>query len=411
MALLTMSRPSIHDLKIDRSIEPPATPKWWLFAGALILLLGVGVYLGFFRGDGALPVDTIRVASGKAVGSSGTVLNATGYVVARRSATVSSKVSGRIEEILVEEGDEVGDGAVLARLDPSNVKAALGLAEAQLAASKAAIGETSARLREAGLELQRIERLAQQGIASQSDLDSAQAAERSLTARIERLEAEVKVAASQVVLRRQDLQDLEIRAPFPGVVISKDAQPGEMISPVSAGGGFTRTGICTLVDMQSLEIEVDVNEAFINRVKTGQKVTAVLDAYTADRLPASVIAIVPSADRQKATVKVRIGFDRLEERILPEMGVKVSFQETGAEAIPTGGRQLRIPLECLSEEGEKAYVWVVDDGVVERRAIGVGAKSANDVVVRSGLRSGEVLVVNPPDKLEDGSLVVMNDEL
>jgi RND family efflux transporter MFP subunit len=254
-----------------------------------------------------------------------TSLNASGYVTARRSATVSSKVTGKVSEVLVEEGMKVEAGAVLARLDSSNVQASLRLAEAQLERARKSMEETKPNLEFANQELKRFTDLAARKAVSDSDLRRSEMEVKALDARLARQLAEIAVAEGEVAQWKQQLDDTIIRAPFGGVVTSKNAQPGEMISPMSVGG-FTRTGICTVVDMSSLEIEVDVNESHINRVQPGGRVEAALDAYPEWRIPAKVIAIIPTADRQKATVKVRIGFDQLDPRILPEMAVKVAFQ-------------------------------------------------------------------------------------
>jgi len=404
-----MVEANIHDLKIDRTGNRPKSPgSWPLGLLAMVIILGCLFFL-FLRPSNLTIVKTVLVEAVSRPLSGGTVLNATGYVTARRRATVSSKVSGKITEILVEEGDLVSEGQVVARLDPVNVMAILALAEAQLGASKASTDEIAVLLREAELNFERVTRLASEQIASQSDLDESKARVDSLKARLHRLTAEIEVAARQVALRRQELQDLEIQAPFSGVVISKDAQPGEVISPASAGSGFTRTGICTLVDMGSLEIEVDVNESFINRVSSKQPVTAVLDAYSDWKILAEVIAIVPSADRQKATVKVRIGFNELDARILPEMGVKVSFQEPSTGAPVESVRPyIMIPSSCLLDEGTRSYVWIVDDGKVEKRSIKVRSKDGNQVMIEAGVRAGENLVVDPPNTLENGSAVVVD---
>ena len=401
-----MAGGSIHDLKIEREPEVlrSSTP-WLLFAVLLILvLLGGGFWFGYR--DVPLEVATIRVESVSAGEAVDTVLNATGYVTARTSATVSSKVTGKIQEVLVEEGMRVANDQVLARLDPSNVRAVLNLVTAQWEASRAATDETAVLVAEAELDYSRTIRLAEEQIASQSDLDAARARLQSLRARLKRLESEVSVAESQVALNRQDLADLEIRAPFDGVVISKDAQPGEMISPVSAGSGFTRTGICTLVDMSSLEIEVDVNESYINRVEAGQPVVAVLDAYAAWQIPASVIAIVPSADRQKATVRVRIRFEALDPRILPDMGVKVSFQNPRSEPEETVNTPVvGLSTKCLWSHQQKDYVWVVAGGKVEKRAVKVRSRRGGQALVEAGVQAGEVLVVDPSETLQDGDSV------
>jgi len=249
-------------------------------------------------------------------------------------------------------------------------------------------------------------------VVSQAELDSAQAEVDSLAARQEAQEDEIVVADRRIDVWRQELSDREIRAPFDGVVVSKDAQPGEMVSPVSAGGGFTRTGVSTLVDMGSLEIEVDVNEAYIRRVEPGQRVEATLDAYPDWKIPARVIAIVPTADRQRATVRVRIGFDELDPRILPDMGVKVAFREpagdgaaTAPAAAGTAPRGVMIPAEALREDRGIDVVFVLEEGTVERRAVEVGDASGGDVTVLSGLSAGERVVVEGPDALADGGRV------
>ncbi len=255
-----------------------------------------------------------------------TVLNASGYVVPRRVATIASRVTGQVAEVRVEEGMRVEAGDVLATLDDTTARAELALATSRLETARRHETEVRIRHDEARRTLERTETLRAQRLASEAELDAATANAAALSARLSVAQSEVTNADNAVALARRHAEDTVIRAPFAGVVVSKNAQPGETISPMSSGG-FTRTGIATIVDMSSLEIEVDVNEAFINRVSDGQRVEAVLDAYPDWRIPARVISIVPTADRQKATVKVRISFDALDPRILPEMGVQVWFLE------------------------------------------------------------------------------------
>jgi RND family efflux transporter MFP subunit len=371
---------------------------------AIAILAGTWVWA---RRDPVAEV-TAAVATVPSGGASaaGAVLNASGYVTARRRATVSSKVTGKVLEVLVEEGQDVREGQVLARLDDAQVRAALRVAEAQLGAAERGAAEDEARLREAMLTLDRRRQLVKENVISKAELDSAQAEVESLRARIALARGQVEVARSQVGLQRTNLDDMVVRAPFTGVAISKDAQPGEMISPVSAGGGFTRTGICTIVDMSSLEIEVDVNEQFINRVFPKQPVEAVLDAYPDWQIPAHVITTVPSADRQKSTVRVRIGFDALDPRILPDMGVKTSFLAERAEqsAVPERPRIL-VPKAAVRNSDGAPVVLVVRDERVERRAVKVGAEDDGQVEIASGLSVGERVVVQGPATLTDGSRV------
>jgi len=360
------------------------------------------------------PEVTTVVAREVRLDQEATVLNASGYVTARRQATISSKVTGRVLEVLVEEGMEVEEGQLMARLDDSNARVSLGLAEAELQAARGALNETDVRRNEAEVDLNRIKELVDRQVLSQAELDRAQAAFDSLVAHIEQQRTQIEVAAQRVTIWQQEIDDRTIRAPFAGVVISKNAQPGEMISPLSAGGAFTRTGIATVVDMTSLEIEVDVNESYINRVRAGQAVEATLDAYSDWQIPAHVIAIVPTADRQRATVRVRIGFEALDPRILPDMGVKVAFRET---AVQPGGAQagegqaasprpgVVVPPGAVRKDGGQDIVYVVRDDVVDRRAVTLGDPVDQDVLIMSGLAAGERVVIEGPVDLADGDLV------
>lgn len=340
------------------------------------------------------------------------MLNASGYVTARRRATVSSKITGKVLEVHVEEGMAVRAGQVLARLDDRTARASLALAEAELEAARRVVTESEVRLAEAERTLARRAQLLAEGLVGQADVDSAQAEVDSYRARIAAAREQVRVAERAVELRRAELDDTIIRAPFSGVAISKDAQPGEMVSPISAGGGFTRTGICTIVDMSSLEIEVDVNEAYITRVQPGQPVTAVLDAYPDWRIPARVITTVPAADRQKATVLVRIAFERLDPRILPDMGVKVSFLKAADAGRPdaasaTSRSRLFVPRSAVRTGPGGDLVFVVRDDRVERRPVKLGVLDGNLVEVVSGLAAGERIVVDGPSDLADGDRVVV----
>ena len=386
--------------------------KWLVIALVILLVAAGGWYWLSGQGAAVVQVAAATAATGGASGP-GAVLDASGYVTARRRATVSSKVTGKVVEIFVEEGQSVREGQVLARLDDSQVRAGLSLAEAQLAAAEKGFAEDQARLREAERNLDRRRRLFEENVVGRAEVDTAQSEVESLKARIAFSQQQVAVAEAQVNVRKTDLADMVVRAPFSGVAISKDAQPGEMISPVSAGGGFTRTGIGTIVDMSSLEIEVDVNESFINRVSPGQKVNAVLDAYPDWQIPAFVITTVPSADRQKATVRVRIGFAEragpgkaLDPRILPDMGVKVSFlreEDPKVDGAPVA--RVRVPAGAVRRVDGRTVVFVLRDDHVERRAITTGSENGGQVDVLSGLTVGERVVIEGPETLADGDPV------
>ncbi|HUR35557.1 MAG TPA: efflux RND transporter periplasmic adaptor subunit, partial [Vicinamibacterales bacterium] len=325
---MTNLKDDLASLRIDHSARAGGGRRGvWVALAVVAAVLAVGGWLWSKR-VAAAPVTTAAVVARSGAGAApGAVLNASGYVTARRRATVSAKVTGKVLEVFVEEGKAVRAGQVLARLDDSQVRAALSVTQAQLESARRGAAEDEARLRSAELTLGRLEQLVKEQVVGKAELDTARAEVDSLKARIAMAQQQVRVAESLVTQRQTDLADMTVRAPFDGVAISKDAQPGEMISPISAGGGFTRSGIATIVDMSSLEIEVDVSEVYINRVRPGQPVDAVLDAYKDWQIPGHVITTVPSADRQKATVRVRIGFDKLDPKILPDMGVKVAFFE------------------------------------------------------------------------------------
>jgi RND family efflux transporter MFP subunit len=324
---------------------------------------------------------------------------------------VSSKVTGKVMDVLIEEGHPVKAGQVLAHLDDTQPRAALALAEAQLASSRKAAAEDEAKLQQAELTLGRRQQLLKEKVVGKAELDEAQSNVDTLKARIAYTQQQIGVAESQVRLQQTNLTDMVVRAPFSGVVISKDAQPGEMISPVSAGGGFTRTGIGTIVDMSSLEVEVDVNETYINRVEDKQPVTAVLNAYPDWQIPAHVITTVPKADRQKATVLVRIGFEQLDPRILPDMGVKVTFmKQAAAEADNAARPTLLVPKTAVKVENNQSYAYIVKDGIVDRRAIRTAGTDGDRVEVIAGLASGDRVILAPASGLASGATVVSKGE-
>ncbi len=399
-----MSPPAhpLEDLRIDRGGEDDDQPRrrirLWV---AFLIVLAVAAAGYWFWRRSAIPVEVYSARQVDAIGPR-VSLNASGYVTARREATVSSKITGRVVVVRLEEGQHVREGDELARLDDSNVRANLGLAEAQLAAAQSTLAETSVWLENAERELRRTSSLATNGIATEAELDRTQAEYRARRAQLDRLRTEVEVARREVDVWRQQVEDTVIRAPFAGIVTVKNAQPGEMISPISAGGGFTRTGICTIVDMDSLEIEVDVNESYINRVRPGQPVEATLDAYPDWRIPAKVIAIIPTADRDKSTVKVRLGFEKLDPRVLPEMAVKVAFREMdGASAPPA----IAFPKTAVQQVAGVDVVFVAKDGRAVQRAVTLGLSRGDDALALSGVTNGEAVVIRALRPLRDGARV------
>jgi RND family efflux transporter MFP subunit len=398
-----MNTTKLEQLRIERKTQTEASGagRWWWLLAIIVVVLAFVAWT-FAGRNTALAVATAPATRVNSESVS-TVLNASGYVSARRQATVSSEVTGKVVEVLIEEGMTVLEGEVLARLDDANIRASYDLAQAQLEASRSSLAETEALLKEANANLERTENLVRRELASLAELDRAKALAGSLEAQLARRQADIEVSARHRTVWREQLDDTVIRAPFNGVVVAKNAQPGEMISPVSAGGGFTRTGIGTIVDMDSLEIEIDVNEAYINRVSAGQKVLATLDAYPDWNIPCTVIAIIPTADRQRATVEVRAGYDELDPRILPDMGVKVEFQDSvRAEA---GKTRVAIPLSALNDDDGTSIVFVLSGTRVERRAVSVAERRDGEAFLEAGLNVGERVVINAPSGLADGTVV------
>src|SRR5437667_8584620 len=395
---------TLDDLRIERKPKSSSRSGTWLAIVIVIAVAVIAVASRWLTRPKALQVRTVLAREAATTGTERTVLNASGYVTARRAATVSSKVTGKVIEVLIDEGMKVQEDQVLARLDDTNVKASLRLAQAQSESAISSLEETRVRIKEAEQELRRISDLLKNKIATQADLDHAEASALSLKAKLEQQRADVTVAERQVAAWQQQEEDTVIRAPFAGVVTSKNAQPGEMISPISAGGGFTRTGICTIVDMTSLEIEIDVNESYINRVESGQPVEATLDAYPEWKIPCKVIAIIPTADRQKSTVKVRVGFVKLDPRILPEMSVKVGFRDSGVSG-SVAARTVTLPKSAVQQQEGRDVVLVVQNGHAERRAVTISSSLNDEVSVSAGVAAGERVIIDPPQSLADGSAV------
>lgn len=398
----------LAQLRLNRAPEPESSRPghWWIFAGvAALAVLGTGAWLLFGR-ENAVPVR-IAIAQ-ESVGSSGasgaSLLDASGYVVARRQATVSSKITGKVLEVLIEEGQHVAGNEVLARLDDSNSRARLQQASAQIAQSQATLQAAETALNDAQPIYKREEQIRARALISAQDFDAAKATYNAAAAAFAVAQRSVAVARATLEVARREEDDTVVRAPFAGIVTVKAAQPGEMVSPVSAGGGFTRTGIGTVVDMDSLEVEVDVNENFINRVRSGQPVTIRLNAYPDWEMPGEVIAIIPTADRTKATVKVRVGFKHRDARILPEMGARVSFLENAAlgGAQAPEQRAILVAPEAVQVNGDTGSVFVLHADKVEQRTVKLGAQSAQGQIVLSGVAVGAKLAIAVNGKLSDG---------
>jgi HlyD family secretion protein len=378
-----------------------------IFFGLLVVFGGIaGAVYAFWNQKPVVEVTTVHKPAG--AGGREALLNASGYVTPRRRATIAAKITGRVTGVFFDEGTRVQEGQLLATLDDSDTKKALDSARADKDSAQAAIADYEVQLRNARIALRRAEQLQKAGVQTQEQLDNARTNADSLQAKIDLAKAQVAASDSRILVAQQAVDNCTIRAPFAGIVVSKDAQIGEMVSPISAGGGFTRTGIATIVDMNSNEIEVDVNESYISRVKDGQPVTAILDAYPDWEIPSRVRTIIPSADRQKATVKVRISFLKLDPRILPDMGIKVTF--LGAEPEKKSGAEAARPLvsqSAVRDDGGKKIVFLLKNDRLERRAVTVGGNRGSDTEIIAGLAVGDTVVAKGPDDLHDGQVVAI----
>jgi RND family efflux transporter MFP subunit len=400
----------LKELRIDRNAPPARGPsrKRWVFvaiaAGLLAVLAGSWVVFGR---DNAVEVQTADVtALGNGGGSSAAVLDATGYVVARRMATVSAKITGKVREVLIEEGQKVKAGQILATLDPVDADAERALASSQVGAAESQITMVQAQLKEAEANVVRLNGLVKQQLIAKAQYDQAIAERDALRAQLLTAQRNAKVAGGRLRITEQGVDNTIVRAPFAGVIIAKAAQPGEIVSPMSAGGGFTRTGIGTIVDMDSLEVEVEVGEAFIGRVKADMPTQTMLNAYPDWKIPGHVIAIIPAADRGKATVKVRVSMNQRDDRIVPDMGARVSFLESAPpKDAATRKPTVLAPSSAIVQRDGQDVAFVVVDDKVAQRPVKLGRALGDDREVVDGLQGGDVVVIAPPEKLADGARI------
>jgi RND family efflux transporter MFP subunit len=404
---MTTSAELLNALKIDRNVAPPPSRKGlWIGLAVAGVVLVVGAVIALRAGKPVAVRTAEVVAIGTGGAASAAVLDASGYVVARRMATVSAKITGRVREVLIEEGQKVKEGQVLARLDPVDAEAQRALSASQLAASESQIASVQAQLTQAEADAARLATLVQQSLVSRAQYEQALAQRDTLRAQLATARRNAQVAAASLRIADNGVDNTVVRAPFDGVIIAKAAQPGEIVSPLSAGGGFTRTGIGTLVDMESLEVEVEVGEAYIGRVKPGMPTQTALNAYPDWKIPGKVIAIIPAADRGKATVKVRVSLDaRGDPRIVPDMGARVSFLEEADAQQRNETMGVLVPAAAIVRRGDKDVAFVVSDGKVVERPLVLGRTLGDDRQVLHGLSAGEQVVLEPPETLADGMRV------
>jgi len=402
----------LDQLRIERPpVSPPRASNrlWWLLGiCAIVLGVAIGVWLFAFAAEGVPVQSTVAkaVASSGGVPAGGSLLDASGYVVALREATVSGKGIYKVDEVLVQEGQPIKRGEIMARLDDSNVRAALEQAIAQVTQYEATLAAAKLAAEDARPIFLRNQAQLAEGLISQETFDTSKSIYDAATAQVLVAQGNLTAARANVEVARRLEDDTIIRAPFDGVVTVKNAQPGEIVSPQYSGGG----GIAKIVDMDSLEVDVDVSENFITRVHAKQAATITLNAYPDWQIPAEVIAIIPTADRSKATVKVRVGFKQKDARVVPEMGARVSFLDEAPQGQSQAGASspaasVMVAPEAVQANGDSGTVFVIVDKKVERRAVRLGARTAEGQTILSGLAPGAVLAVGDLSKLSDGARV------
>jgi RND family efflux transporter MFP subunit len=402
----TAQMPDLSALRIDdRKRGGKPVGKWIGIVIIVLLILAAGLWGASLLKNRAPEVEVAPAISPNSAPAS-VLLNASGYVTPRRRASVAAKITGKITAVYVDEGVHVTQGQILAQLDDSDYRISMTSTKADRDSTMALIPDLEVQLGNAERELKRTSELTEARVSTPQALDTAQTLVNRLKAQIASAKVQVAAANAKIGIDQQNIDNCQVRSPYDGIVVSKDAQPGEMISPISAGGGFTRTGIATIVDMASNEIEVDVNENYIARVKPGQHVTATLDAYPDWQIPSHVRTVIPTADRVKGTVKVRITFEKLDPRILPDMGVKVAFLPDEVKDEKKSAAVALVPSLAVHAAGAgRGIVFIFHDGTVERRAISTGATRDANVEVLSGIAVGDLVVTKTPEDLQDGQRV------
>ena len=403
----------LRELRIEKEHRDDHDGAWrWpliVIVVVVLLALAAGAAWYFLLYSKSFEVEAATATAPSAGGGDTAVLQATGYVTARRQATVSAQITGTLTDVLIEEGDHVREGQILAHLESTAQQAQLAQAQAQVRAAQALLGQYQTQLAQNQRDLTRAEDLVGRKLVSVQSVELARTQVDSQAAQVLSQRRQVELAQAGVQGAQIQLDYATVRAPFSGVITAKSAQVGEIVSPFSAGGGFTRTGVGTIVDMDSLEIEVDVNEAYINRVQPKQPAQAILDAYPDWKIPAHVIAIIPSADRGKATVKVRVAIEAKDPRVLPDMGVRVSFLEEAQKAAAMPPKGVLVPTSAIVQRDGKSIVFAIDGNVARVKPVTQG-QSYSDLRLIEGIPAGTRVVKQPPAELGDGAKLVLSSD-
>jgi RND family efflux transporter MFP subunit len=405
----------LSELRIEgrqRDIDGDGGRRWlWpVVAGVLVVAVLGGGAAWWFLGARPLPVQVATATAPGAGGAAGAILQATGYITARRMATVSTQITGTLTHVLIEEGDRVEKGQVIARLEDSGLRASLNAAQANVMTAQAQVATAQAQLAQAEADSRRQESLVASGMATKQFAEQSRTAVATAAAQLDARRREADSARAQVAQAKVNFDYSVVRAPFSGVVTVKAAQVGEIVSPLSAGGGFTRTGVGTIVDMDSLEIDVDVSESYIGQVKPDMPAEAILSAYPDWKIPAHVIAIVPSADRGKATVKVRVALEQKDARIVPDMGARVSFLGPKATAAAPAPKGVLVPAQAIAQREGKSVVFVVENDRARQRAVTPAVQDIGAMkLLPDAVQAGDRVILSPPSSLQDGASVAIEE--
>jgi RND family efflux transporter MFP subunit len=400
----------IASLRIHRDSPAPSASSAprkgfsWYWAALTVAVAALAIYFIIGSRHSGIEVATAAV-SRIAPASAQSLLTATGYVVAQRSASVASKGTGRLEELNVREGDQVKAGDVIARLEAQDVNASLAASRASMKAADAGVELAKAQAREAKLAFDRMEELHTKNLASTAEYDQARAAHESAEANVAAAEASLNASQANVNWAEVQVENTIIRAPFDGTVLTKEADVGEVVAPF-ASSASSRGAVCTIADMSSLEVEADVSEANIRQIRVEQPCLITLDALPAEPYRGRVKKVVPTADRSKATVMVKVAFDQLDGRVLPEMSAKINFLPDSTEVASVSTETvLTVPSDAVVHRNGVTEVFVVSQGKVSARTVEVGRTYGVALEVKSGVNVGEIVVVSPPESLSDGDSV------
>lgn len=392
----------LSTLKINRTPQNQSSnTKWIIIAIILCCVIGGGYFL---MNTTSVEVETMQVFTSQS-SSSETILTGQGYVVAQRKAAISSKATGRLDALYVIEGDKVKQGDIIGRIESADVQAALDQQKAQLEVQKAALENATAELEDAEISLKRQQELRKENVGTQADLDAAINRVKKAKAQIQSAKASIATQESAIRASLVQVENTIIRAPFDGTILNKNANVGEVITALGGAAG-SRGAVVTLADMTSLQVEADVSESAIQKIQENQPVEISVSAISDKKYKGIVNKIIPTADRAKGTVQVKIRFDDIDERVLPEMGAKVNFLKINTVVNEIESKpKLLIPQTAIQTKNGKKTVFVVKDNAAQETAVSTGTILGEYVEITNGLMNGDVIILAPSDNIQQGSKV------